>query len=148
MSNKKRQYLLCQCVQTNLAGAFAKSLTPQPYHTAVPVELQLYRWYGAIPPTQNKLLDLCDGRQECQGGMVMTGIGTNKDHCILPLLDVASNKLGSEGYPTKYNARDCVRCNLWATAEDIVRVLSARCNYCILELEIPQQHAVNASTNA
>ena len=31
----------------------------------------------------------------------MTGIGTYKDHCILPLLDVTSNKLGSEGYPTK-----------------------------------------------
>jgi len=45
-------------------------------------------------------------------------IGTYKDHCILPLLDVASNKLGSEGYPTKYNARICVRYDLWATAED------------------------------
>jgi hypothetical protein len=78
----------------------------------------------------------------------MKRIGTYKDHCILPLLGAASNKLGSEGYLTKYNARDCVRCNLWATAEDIVRVLSARCNNCILELEIPQQHAVNASTNA
>jgi hypothetical protein len=118
MSNEKRQHLLCQCVQTNLAGAFAKSLTLQSYHTAVPVELQLYGWYGAVPPTQNKLLDLCDGRQECQGGMVMKRIGTYKDHCILPLLGVASNKLGSEGYLTKYNARICVRCDLWTTAED------------------------------
>ncbi|RYN17078.1 hypothetical protein AA0114_g11733 [Alternaria tenuissima] len=71
-----------------------------------------------------------------------------KDHCILPLLDVASNKLGSEGYLTKHNARICVRGDLWATAEDIVHVLSARCSYCIFDLEIPQQHAVNASTNA
>jgi hypothetical protein len=78
----------------------------------------------------------------------MKRIGTYKDHCILPLLGAASNKLGSEGYITKYNARDCVRCNLWTTAEDIVHVLSARCKYCILDLEIPQQHAVNASTNA
>jgi hypothetical protein len=67
---------------------------------------------------KNKSLDLRDGRQECQEGMVMTGIGTYKDHCILSLLDVASNKLGSEGYPTKYNARICVRCDLWTTAED------------------------------
>ena len=94
------------------------SLMLQSHHTAVPVGLQLYRWYGAIPPTQNKLLDLCDGRQECQRGMVMKIIGTYKDHCILPLLGRASNKLGSDGYLTKYNARICVRCGLWATAED------------------------------
>ena len=50
--------------------------------------------------------------------MVMKRIGTYKDHCILPLLGVASNKLGSEGYPTKHNARICVRCDLWTTAED------------------------------
>ena len=31
----------------------------------------------------------------------MTGIGTYKDYCILLLLGVALNKLGSEGYPTK-----------------------------------------------
>jgi hypothetical protein len=48
----------------------------------------------------------------------MKRIGTYKDHCILPLLGVASNKLSSEGYLTKYNARICVRCDLWATAED------------------------------
>ena len=48
----------------------------------------------------------------------MTGIGKYKDHYILPLLDVASNKLGSEGYLTKYNARIYVYCDLWATAED------------------------------
>lgn len=45
-------------------------------------------------------------------------IGTYKDHCILPSPGVALNKLGSEGYLTKYNARICVRCDLWATAED------------------------------
>jgi hypothetical protein len=45
-------------------------------------------------------------------------IGTYKDDCILPLLHLASNKLGSEGCLTKYNACICVRCDLWATAED------------------------------
>ena len=67
---------------------------------------------------ENKSLGVCDGRQQCQGGMVMKRIGTYKDHCILPLLGIASNKLRSEGYLTKYNARICVRYNLWATAED------------------------------
>ena len=48
----------------------------------------------------------------------MKRIGTYKDHCILPLLRLASNKLGSEGCLTKYNGCICVHCDLWATAED------------------------------
>jgi hypothetical protein len=64
--------------------------------------------------------------------MVMKRIGTYKDHCILPLLGVASNKLGSEGYLTKYNARICVRCDLWATAEDTDS--AARTSYMCLAL--------------
>jgi hypothetical protein len=62
----------------------------------------------------------------------MKGIGTNKDDCILPLLGVASNKLGSEGYLKKYNARICVRCDLWATAEDTNS--AARTSYVCLAL--------------
>jgi hypothetical protein len=59
-------------------------------------------------------------------------IGTYKDHCILSLLGVASNKLGSEGYLKKYNGRICVRCDLWATAEDTDS--AARTSYVCLAL--------------
>jgi len=64
--------------------------------------------------------------------MAVKRMGTYKDHCILPLLDVASNKLGSEGYPTKYNARICVRYDLWATAGDTDS--AARTSYVCLAL--------------
>ncbi|KAF2844148.1 hypothetical protein T440DRAFT_473630 [Plenodomus tracheiphilus IPT5] len=64
--------------------------------------------------------------------MALKIIGTYKDYCILPLLRLASNKLGSEGCLAKFNARICVRCDLWATAEDTDS--AARTSYMCLAL--------------